>query len=525
MLPSRALLLGATLLALLAGCVAPAAEETGDPAADPASIAADWWTKAIPSLLDDANHSHADRAQHAGLTTPNFEVVGWDPLTTATYGETLTGMGCGGAQTRADGRRLAIVHSISTDVSFVVADVTDPEAPQMMGEYYMPNAVVWDADITADGMHVLVGAYPYVIGGVGPPTLPPAGQHASREGLTLPELRSGVWKPEVYYTDACTGVTTSAGPESYLPFGPGIVMVGIQDPATPTFEDWVPQPVVGPHSVSSYLVDGTLFATASTTNLNHEASYYSIFTVEGPKLVPYTVIQAPGVRSTASPLDNGHVDVAIGKHPVTGATLAYLANWNAGMSIYDISLPGPAREVATWMDGDAGSVHTTYLFPELVDDRVLMVVGQEVGEPEALPSGWVYILDVTDPAAPTELGRWTLPVKVPWGDVESEGGGLNFSPHYVAVLDDTLFVSNYHGGLWALDIADPTAPVAIGLFVPEREPPMPFGGDAHGPTIEDVIVDPETRILTTWDNAGGVYQLRFDATNPAPPAPAWPVEG
>ena len=61
----------------------------------------------------------ADAPQIDGLTTSQRI----EPVTDA-YGTTLTGMGCGGAVVREDGMKLAIVHSISTDVSFVVADVT-----------------------------------------------------------------------------------------------------------------------------------------------------------------------------------------------------------------------------------------------------------------------------------------------------------------------------------------------------------------------------------------------------------------
>lgn len=489
------------LAAVAAGCVSPAGQVEAGPNSA-AAIPAGWWEHAVPSSLTDPDHDHSDRSQHANLTTANFQVVGYDPLVTDHYGETPTGMGCGGAITREDGRRIAIVHTISTDVAFVVADVTDPAKPVKLGEYLMPNAVIWDADITADGMHVLVGAYPPIFGDP-TPQLPPVAS-----AIEAP----AVWKFQPMWRDACTGEVSAAGPEQYLPFGPGIVMVGIQDPTSPTFEDWAPQPVIGPHSVSSALVDGTLYATASVTNLQHESSYYTIFEIVGPKLVPLHVIEVPG---HPGPFEfNGHIDVAIHKHPVTGQILAHLANWDA-YYIYDISGP-VAMEVSKALA--EGSIHTTYPLPVMWGDKHYTIVAQEVGEPVDLPSGWTYVMDTTDPANPVEVGRWTLPVKPKWDD-----GGLQFSPHYVAVLNTTLFVTNYHGGMWAVDMSNPADLAAVGIFVPANDSPMPFEGGSYGPGIEDVIVDPTTGLLTVWDNAGGVYQLRYDESNPAPRAPAWPA--
>ncbi|HUR69858.1 MAG TPA: hypothetical protein VM370_11490 [Candidatus Thermoplasmatota archaeon] len=498
---SRAHLLLLALVGIVAaGCVTPATNV--DPESVTGTIPAGWWENAIPSSLTDEKHDHAKRADHAGITTSNFEVLGWDPLTTEAYGTTLTGMGCGGAITREDGMRLAIVHSISTDVSFVVADITDPTAPKMMGEFYMPNAVIWDADISADGQHVLVGAYPYAIFGGPVPVLP--GQ-AAASTPQVPGL-------SIQFRSACTGKVSEVGPINYLPFGPGIVMIGVQDPSNPTFEDWISQPAVGPHSVGSQLIDGKVYATSSVTNLVHSASYYTIFEIVGSKLVPYTVIRTPG---TPPPTElNGHTDVFLAKHPVTGQLLAYLANWD-GMYIYDISTPVP-QELSSWYD--AGNLHTTYPFPTTIGDKVYMLAGQEVGEPTDLPSGWVYILDITDPTIPTEVGRWTIPVKPKWDD-----GGLQFSPHYVAILNQTMFVANYHGGMWAVDISDLAHPQAIGIFVPERESPTNFdGAESYGPSIEDVVVDEATGLLTTWDNSGGVYTMRFHDEMASVKAPAWP---
>lgn len=515
-----------------AGCLG--ADDAPNALADDVALAVPdgWWLTSIPSTLTDEKHDHGNRSEHANLTTANFHVIGWDPLVTESYGTTLVGMGCGGAVDRADGKRLAVVHSIATDVSFVVADITDPAEPMMMGEFYMPNAVIWDADITADGNHVLVGAYPYAIFGEAVPVLPPPlGTAAPYEGSYSFVGHHGAIPPaselptpvdgaplQMQYRSACTGGAwvDLAGPESYFPYGPGVVMVGIQDPATPTLEDWVPQPAIGPHSVSSALIDGTLYATASVTNLHHESSYYSIFEVvdlpTGGKLAPLSVIPAPGVNS---PNLNGHIDIFISKHLGDGKTYGYLAN-AYGMYIYDLTNPRAPLRVSYFANDNMGSLHTTYTFPEMWGDKVYMIAAEEVGEPVDLPSGWAYILDITDPANPNEVGRWTLPVKPKWDD-----GGLMFSPHYVAVMNHTMFVSNYHGGLWAVDISDPTMPMASGLFVPDRESTAPFGGaETYGPSIEDVIVHPDG-VITTWDGAGGVYNLHFMESMPGALAPPW----
>ncbi|HEX2021389.1 MAG TPA: hypothetical protein VHH36_01645 [Candidatus Thermoplasmatota archaeon] len=491
--------------ALAAGCAAPGAPPAGD-APLPALVPDRWWETAVPSSAIDEAHNHSDRAHHRNLTTANFEVVGWDPLVTDFYGETARGMGCGGAATREDGRRIAIVQSIETDVAFVVADVTDPTTPVKLGEYVLPNVIVWDADVSADGMHVIVAADPPIFPQV--PQLPPV-------TLSAPLAVRPLWR------DACTGETREAGPQQYVFQGGAVAMVGIQDPSAPVLEDWVPQPYLGPHSVGSHLIDGRVYVTSSVTNLAHEGSYYSFFeivsTPAGDHLAPLSVLEAPGHPGVGMDALNLHVDAYLHKHPVTGRVLAYLANWDA-MYVYDVTDMRTPMPVSEWRDGDADEVHTTFPFPELRDGRQILVVGQEVEEPADLPSGWIYLLDVTDPAAPAELGRWTLPVKPNWDD-----GGLQFSPHYVAVQNDTMFVANYHGGLWAVDVSDLAAPRASGLFVPDRDSPQPFGGAAtSGPSVEDVILGPDG-LLTVWDYAGGIYQIRFRPEVPAPRAPAWPA--
>ncbi|MFA5861378.1 MAG: hypothetical protein WDA16_06740 [Candidatus Thermoplasmatota archaeon] len=499
--------------ALAAGCATPPTSNVNAASIDPETGLPEWVVRGVPAGED---HDHDDPMQHLGLSTPNFHEVGWDPLITDRYGTSATGMGCGGTGVTKEGRKLALVHTIATEVSLIVADITDPAHPQKLGEYLMPNAVIWDATITPDGKHALVGAYPFALSGRGfvlPPNVP-AGTFGAPSGQSFPF--------QLQFRDACTGETKNAGAEQYLPFGPGIVMIGLQDPKDPKFEDWVTQPAIGPHSVSAHAIDGHVYVSSSVTNLQHEASYYSFFeimeTPAGGKLVPLSVIEVPGHPGLT--VLNGHTDVYLAKHPVTRKLTAWLANWDATY-IYDMSDMKMPKQLSEWRDGNAGSVHSTLPLTDLRNGKHYTIVGQEVGEPKDLPSGWLYILDDTDPTKPQEVGRWTIPLKVPWRGANNSGGGLSFSPHYFAVQNDTLLVSNYHGGLWAVDISDITHPDAIGLFVPDKISPKPYGGKANGPGIEDVLIDPDTGIITVWGNGSGVYQLTFDAASPMVKPVAW----
>jgi hypothetical protein len=514
------------LAAVLAGCIDASVDDEDDVAS---KVAADWWVGSIPSSAIDDDHDHSDHSHHSGITTANFEVLGWDPLVTEQHNGTVPGMMCGGVAEQGE-RKLALVHSISHDMAFMVADVTDPHNPFLVGEFYMPNAVNWDADITPDGRHAVVGAYPVGVFGSQEPQLPdvPLNLQLPETAPSDPVMEAlGLWKPQMFFRNACTGEFMDVGPEHYLPFGPGIVLISLEPPEEPTFEDWRSQPVVGPHSVGAHMIDGEVIVTSSVTNLAHEGSYYHFFRVmDGPTgsvLEPYSQIRAPGIvtpvesdPSGPSPWLNGHLDVWLHEHPVTGQVIAYLANWDA-MYVYDMSDPLVPMELAMWDGADDRSIHTTYPFPYLVDGKQYLVVGQEVSERSDRPTGWMFILDVTDPENPEELGRWTLPEKPRW-----DHGGLQFSTHYARVYNDTMFAAVNHAGLWAVDVSDPTDPRAIGVFLPDQPSPSPVVD--IGPHTGDVHVDLETGVVTTWDLGAGVYQLRFHFDVEAPPAPAWSPE-
>lgn len=506
----RLLLLTALASLVAAGCVAPGTQSPTTPTDPQLSIS--WAEKALPY---GKKHDHFDPAQHAGLSTPNFEVLGWDPLLLESKGgSSAGGYFCGEAATKADGQRIAVVNSYTTDVAFVVIDVTDPAAPHPLGEYILTGGFAYDVGLTADGLHVIVGNNPKE------PEAPSALLGAR---LVQPQFR-----------DACTGEVRNAGPEQMIPLGPSTLMVSIKDPKNPILEDVQPAPFLGPHSVSTASVDKTTFVVSSITNLAHSASYYQFFIVTdtplGAKLELQSVYQAPPPADSTQPVVNGHVDASIMKHPITNKVLAYLADWDAGVIILDITNPRAPMFVSqfseftggSYLQGqESGNVHETLPVEGLWDGKHYLIAGQEIlSHPADHPTGWIYILDDTDPADLKLVGKWTLPVDAEWSS-------LTFSTHYVSLVNRTMFVTMYHGGLWAVDLSTEEKladPPTIGVFLPDKVSPKPPKGGGHGvegtPDVLDALPFPDGSIAV-FDASSGVYMVRFNEAMPITAPPTW----
>lgn len=167
------------------------------------------------------------------------------------------------------------------------------------------------------------------------------------------------------------------------------------------------------------------------------------------------------------------------------------------------------------------------------DDKHYVIAGQEfIQRPENRPSGWVYVIDDTDPTNPVEVGRWTLPYDSEPNWAEGSPCCLEtFSTHYFRLVDRTLFVSMYHAGLWAVDLSAPellAEPNAIGVFVPDRSPPdprrEPTGGYDLTPFVLDAFTSPD-HTISVFDGYSGLYSVKFDPTVELPAPTPWPQSG
>ena len=526
---------------LLAGCLSGDGGGAGSGDANghgvPLAFRDDWAEHALPY----SDHDHHDPLQHQGLSTPNFQELGWDPLISEYYGRSAGGYLCGDSVDTGD-RRLAAVHGYATDVAFELVDVTDGSHPVLLGEFVMPRSASRDVAITPDGNHIAIA--------VSTPDSGPRPAATVPSSPSFAELHPGI--PDdgrAYFRAYCDGVprpvpwragvletlrSTLTGPESEAPFPPGVMLVSIADPKDIAIEGYYSLPVLGAHSIYAGELDGRTLVIASVVNLAAQASNFWFFQVtEGPNPLQLLTFFQDRPDGGGVALVNGHNDGVVQKHPVTGAPLAYLANWHQGMIILDMTNPQVPVVIGRWSDNagfgntdlvqdGSGDVHEAIPLDTTWGGRHYTFIGQEIlDHPSKTPSGLVHIVDTTDPTQPFEVATWTLPVDVVWDEP-----GV-FSTHYLSFYGSTLFVAHYHAGVWAIDLSGlldgkvdeaDKHPPAVGVYVPANVSPKPppKGPDDWTPTIMDV--NPlRNGDLVVWDNKSGIYTVRFDASQPAPP--------
>jgi len=516
----RALLvLGVLLAASFAGCLDDVtsgsksdARRAGANAAAPLLGFDPLWFE-LPLSAGDG-HNHADHAQHLNLSTPNFEVLGYEPLVTDYHGRTAGGYLCGDANEK-NGRRLSVVHSFTTDIAFIVSDVTNPQKPQKIGEFVMANTHVYDLAITEDQRTVLLA------------TSPGTNNLGNDPGPIVANFH-----------DACTGETRPVkGPEQGLPFASGVVVVDISNPRNPAIADFRFFPVNGGHSVMTRDIGGRPVVLVSVPNgglptvgnpAGLTAHSYYVFaelveSAQGRKMSVLSVYQhraqptpAPGVALSG----NVH-DGTLHKHPVTGQWLAYLAHGTSGLVIVNVDDPRNPRFLATWNEwsalGEAAQnshfQHETLPIDTTWDGKHFTFMGEECGaHPAKTPTCLVTAFDTTDPSKPKLVGAWTLPVDVAWA------ASLQFSLHYMALVNQTLFVTVYHGGLWAVDVSKlgqggSLSLPSVGVFMPPNQSPKPATGVPYSPRVNDLQAFADGTMVV-YDAYTGLYLVRFNDALP-----------
>lgn len=182
-------------------------------------------------------------------------------------------------------------------------------------------------------------------------------------------------------------------------------------------------------------------------------------------------------------------DMFVQTHP-SGRVFVYIANWDSGLQIWDVTVPSFPLRVSGWAELGAPFQNTHYVRP--TPSGNITVVGPEFGTGF---SGFLSIVDTSDIQNPRLLSTWAAPGHR-W-----QHGFFQWTQHNFDVTEDRIYLGNYAAGVWAIDISDPTNPRTLGSFGPESfmEPPNP------SPELEEQIeaahddpLLPEYRWVGAW---------------------------
>lgn len=439
---------------LLAGCLG-AVDGPGD--LQDAAPATTVRAGDVADLLD-IKHEHGNASAHQvgeGVREVAYEpVVSDDRL-----GD------CGTLEVTVQGDHAFVVLTCGPRSGFAIVDIADPARPEVRSTYFTPTPYVWDVKVSDDGDRAFIGIQ-------GTP------------GLSY-------------------GVPVPPQDDQGVPFS-GVQAVDVSDKTDPTF--LASYPVYrGGHNVEHHTVDGRDIVMVTVNHFVTSAAGVADlpvvvedpvqtrvqlleFVPDGPggpgfqPLSSYRYVPDQPVRSTEGAwYQTAHFphDMTAKTHPVTGDELMYVAYWDAGVRIVDISDPADPTEVGTWTGfdaGQAGNIHYTEAFDATIDGRHYTVASPEFAPEDH--DGLVHILDTTDPADPKKVGSWTYPEDVVTGT--SNPGYLIFSAHNSDVHDGRIYQGAYHAGVWVLDIKDegtPEDPATVGVYAPT--PPADIA-DAFG---------------------------------------------
>ena len=172
-----------------------------------------------------------------------------------------------------------------------------------------------------------------------------------------------------------------------------------------------------------------------------------------------------------------------------------------GMKVYDISNRNKPREIAFFETN--GGIHR-FTF----DGRYAYISVHQEGYRGRIP----MIVDMKDPAHPTEVGRWWMPGQWVGGGEIPSWEGTAHQCHHPIRSGDRLYVSYWHGGFVILDIADMSKP----KFLSGLNWSPPYPSPIH------------TTLPIPWKLMGRDMMVVVDEEAgkraPAPPAFMWMVD-
>jgi hypothetical protein len=312
--------------------------------------------------------------------------------------------------------------------------------------------------------------------------------------------------------------------------------------ANPQWVGYTPVAPDGPHSITFATINGQgyLFAsvyswqyvgtsglvpvTLAPPGMQREVIYRLDTSLPVARLVEVaTYIDADATEESAVMPQGGKFphDVSVAVHPFTNKTYAYIAYWDLGVVILDVSDPAHPVKVGQATDFGAAptaEIHMARQSERPIDGKVLVVAEPEIGGQDT--TGYMSVIDVSDPAAPQFVSNWRIP-----GNATSAGGGRG--PHYFDFQGGRVVMASYSAGFWVFDIHDHAnllRPRTVAYSAVQDRPaaggglPGPLGGFGGGFAFDAWWADP-THVVAS-ESGNGLTVFRYTGPAPAIDEPA-----
>jgi hypothetical protein len=202
-----------------------------------------------------------------------------------------------------------------------------------------------------------------------------------------------------------------------------------------------------------------------------------------------------------------------------GSVFMYVANWDAGLRIVDVTDPSKPVELGSWNDfgeGQSGNLHS--VAADWIDGHRIVVGSCEVGfavvggvgYAQGAEPGLLYVWNATDPSAPELLGTWENPESIKAG---GRPAPLFDEPvrstHNLQFEDGAVYLAHYGLGSFVLDVSTPETwamPSMLGYY------------QEKGMDTWDIIVH---HGLVWTSGTEGVLGFRFPLTAPDLESRSW----
>jgi hypothetical protein len=169
--------------------------------------------------------------------------------------------------------------------------------------------------------------------------------------------------------------------------------------------------------------------------------------------------------------------------PYAAGRRAFVSHWDAGTVFLDLA--DPARPLYLGRTAYPGGAHGNAHSGAFMAGETVFVQNDEVGDFYATGAergtwGFQRIFDVSNPAAPVEIGRFATESAIPGRDGRIRRAGF-YSVHNNVIVGRLQVVSWYSDGVRIVSLRDPRRPRQVAYFIPPpRRDPQRFWRAPNG---------------------------------------------